>query len=362
MKLCIIYNFAQKYREGIYKLLDATYDCHWAFGNNHTDIKGLNYALLSNHQFIQNHYLIGPIYYQRGALALFRSHDRILMLGELFCLSTWLMLILRRTICRQKRIYLWSHGWYGKEGILKRILKRWFFSMSDTTFLYGHHALLTARSQGYSRDNLQIVHNSLDYDTQLRIRQTLRTTDIYKAHFHNEHPTIIFIGRLTKVKRLDLLITAFAQLSTPANLTIVGNGAERQNLQNLIHTLKLDNRVWLYGESYDETINAHLIYNAHLCVSPGNVGLTAVHSLTYGTPVITHNNKAWQMPEFEAIKPGVTGNFFQENDASHLAKTIEEWLVAHAHNRNEVRQHCYSEIDESWTPHYQLSVFKTHIQ
>ena len=44
-------------------------------------------------------------------------------------------------------------------------------------------------------------------------------------------------------------------------------------------------------------------------VSPGNVGLTAIHSLSYGTPVLTHNNFNNQMPEVESIQPGFNGYF-----------------------------------------------------
>ena len=38
-----------------------------------------------------------------------------------------------------------------------------------------------------------------------------------------------------------------------------------------------------------------------LTVSPGNIGLTAIHSLSYGTPVCSHSNFNNQMPESEAI-------------------------------------------------------------
>ena len=35
-RVCIIYNFAQQYREGIFRLLDKEFDCDWFFGNNIT--------------------------------------------------------------------------------------------------------------------------------------------------------------------------------------------------------------------------------------------------------------------------------------------------------------------------------------
>ena len=62
--------------------------------------------------------------------------------------------------------------------------------------------------------------------------------------------------------------------------------------------------------AYDENEIGDLIYNADLCVSPGNVGLTAIHTLTYGTPVLSHANFPNQMPEFEAIDKDFTSFLF----------------------------------------------------
>ena len=56
-----------------------------------------------------------------------------------------------------------------------------------------------------------------------------------------------------------------------------------------------------------------------MLVSPGNVGLNAVHALSYGTPVITHNNVNNQMPEHETIIENFNGCFHKENDINSIA-------------------------------------------
>ena len=61
-KICIIYNFAQKYREGIYSLIEREYDCHWVFGNNKTDIKGLDTSFMKSVQYVDNHRISGAYY------------------------------------------------------------------------------------------------------------------------------------------------------------------------------------------------------------------------------------------------------------------------------------------------------------
>ena len=99
-------------------------------------------------------------------------------------------------------------------------------------------------------------------------------------------------------------------------------------------------------------------YNSAVCVSPGNVGLTAIHSLTFGCPVITHDNFTMQMPEFEAIKEGVTGSFFKENDPKDLTSKIEFWIGKNEEERELVRTEAFKEIDRKWNVDSQIETLK----
>lgn len=59
--------------------------------------------------------------------------------------------------------------------------------------------------------------------------------------------SIVAVGRLDKIKGFDLLIRAASELKFDFELKIYGQGGERQNLQNLINSLKLQDRVRLCG-------------------------------------------------------------------------------------------------------------------
>lgn len=59
--------------------------------------------------------------------------------------------------------------------------------------------------------------------------------------------SIVAVGRLDKIKGFDLLIRAASELKFDFELKIYGQGGERQNLQNLIDLLKLQDRVRLCG-------------------------------------------------------------------------------------------------------------------
>lgn len=359
--ICLVYNYAQHYRKEIFQLLDKELECDFYFGDKMGDVKKLDYTYLSHFcGELQNKWIGHSFYYQKGIGQILRKrYNHYIFLGEVRCLSTWLALI----FCKfsRRKIHLWTHGWYGKENYLERLLKKVFFRLADNVLLYGNYAHELMLKEGFAPEKLFVIHNSLSYSQQLKLRQNIATSCIYTDHFCNKNQNLIFIGRLTKVKRIDLQIKAMASLKEEQcnfNLTLIGDGEERSHLQNLVKIYGLENNVWFYGPCYDEKTNATLIYNADLCVSPGNVGLTAIHSLMFGCPVITHDNFAYQMPEFEAIQKGKTGDFFKQGDVNSLVLAIKKWFANSNLDRESVRNACYKEIDLSWTPIYQLDVIK----
>lgn len=366
-KLCIIYNTAPRYREAIFRAIDAEWDCDWYFGHTTTDIKEMDTSLLRKVSYYKTYRCGQKFYWQRGILGLlFRRHYRsFFMLAESRCLTAYLFFFFAHYFFPKKKVQVWTHGWYGKETSMEARLKLWMFRHVDGIFVYGHHAKQLLVEHGIAEDKLYVIHNSLDYDRQLALRHKIKPGNIYREHFRNDWPVLLFIGRLTEVKRLDLLIEAVARLSDRGehyNVALVGDGLMRVNLEKLVQDRGLSERVWFYGACYDEQRNAELIYNADLCVAPGNVGLTAMHTMVFGCPVITHNDFKWQMPEFEAIHPGITGDFFERGSVESLADGISRWQRKHGELRDVVRQACYNEIDTQWTPYFQMDVIKNHLQ
>lgn len=365
MKILQQDNIGSHYRTAIYQLMDRELDCDFCFGDKWDDIKKMDYALLSHKVTEVHNRKIGKgFYYQKGILDFLKTdYDAFILIGETRCLSTWWFCLLARFFYPRKKVYFWTHGWYGKESTIEKWLKKMFLRLpKGGCFLYGNHARELMIKEGFNPNKLYVIHNSLDYDAQLTIRRLLQAKPIYQEHFGNNNKNIVFIGRLTKVKRFDLLIDAVALLKKKGelvNVTFIGDGVERQNMEALVEEKGIKEQVWFYGACYDERINAELIYNADLCVSPGNIGLTAMHVLMFGCPAITNDDFNHQMPEFEAIQDGKTGTFFRADDSSSLAETISEWFAKHGSDRDMVRQACYQEIDTGWNPHNQVALIKT---
>jgi len=345
--------------------MDKNLPIDFIFGDKYRDVKKMDYSLLSNHvEEVKNIYLpLKPLYYQKNTIKnLWKDYGVYLLLGDVTCVSTWMFLFFSKF--SKKSVYLWSHGWYGKETLLKKILKKAFFAMAKGIFLYGNYAKQLMIEEGINGSKLHVIYNSLNYDVQIGYRNELEKNSIYNDHFKNSNKNLVFIGRLTPIKKLDLLLYALKELNTlnhNYNLTFIGDGEKRHELQKLTDSLGLSKLVWFYGACYSEKEISNLIYNADLCVSPGNVGLTAMHSMVYGTPVLTHNKFEFQMPEFEAIRDGKTGTYFKYGDYISLASNIIRWFEE-KHDRNNIRKACYEVIDEFYNPHIQLNILKNYLK
>lgn len=364
-KICLLSIIASHYRTRIYEEMQREFRCDFIFGDEpDTSVRRMDTSVLDRCTTLPNRHLgHSNWYYQPGLLRRTRSYDVLINDLGIFCLSAWILLLVARL--RGQRIYHWDHGWYGREGRVKKLIKHLFFGMATGSFIYGDRAIELMRLNGFNARKLYPIHNSLDYDRQLSIRNGIQHSSIYIDHFGNDHPVLIMIGRLNLRKRLGMLVEAVARLRDRGecyNVVLVGDGEDRQRIEQMVRAAHLERQVWLYGACYDEQQNASLIYNADMCVVPGDVGLTAIHAMTFGVPVVSHDYFPNQGPEYEAIREGITGAFFRHDDVASLADCISHWFATKKGGREAVRTACETEIARNWTPKYQIDILKNVIQ
>lgn len=283
--------------------------------------------------FVRNLWLRKMALWQTGhiRLALSSDYDTIIYLGDWRFVSTWISALLARL--RGKRVLMWTHGLRSRSrGLLGRV-RMAFYSLAHGLLLYGHHARSLLINAGFDPDALYVIYNSLDYEEQKALRDRLRSREIAetKAALFTDSsvPVLIFIGRLIDRKRLDMLIEAAARLrdcGKPVNVLLIGEGPSLPDLKAKADQAGLADRVVFYGACFDETQLARLMLSADLCVCPEAVGLTVMHALAYGLPVIASDGVARHGPEFEAIVPNVSGQFFKDGDVESLAHCVEAWI------------------------------------
>ncbi|PQJ28057.1 hypothetical protein BSZ32_05775 [Rubritalea profundi] len=266
-------------------------------------------------------------FWQRGlvSVAMKSEHDVMVYWGDAYRISTWFASIISKL--RGKKVVYWTHGVYGNESFFKMAFRMTFYRMAHAILLYGRFGRNNLVRQGYPEAQAFVINNSLDCEQQNRIySQSSDEAAAYrKMNYDANDNVLVFVGRLEPPKKLHMLMEALSQLNDSEQvfkLLVIGDGTEKTKLELLVSNLGLAERVCFYGACYDNEILAPMLMMADICVSPGEVGLTAMHSLIYGTPVVTHNKFSEQMPEFEAIEDAVSGGFYDYGSIASLVSKI----------------------------------------
>ena len=362
-KACFILNYAPHYRKAIFEKLSKELHSDIYCGDKiRFNIKKIDFdAIDFPVNELKTLWLFNRFAWMKGQIGLLfhKEYKNYVITGQHFFLSDTVFMLL--CFFSKKKVFLWNHGPNGKEGAFKKIYYKILFSLIDGMFIYSNRGKnILVQQYGVKSEKLHVIYNSLDYNHHLEMREASIDSQYYESrkYFKNPSlPVLVFIGRLTAVKKIDLLVDAVKDLKQKGfdcNLMLIGDGAEKSKLEEKANDIK-DN-VHFLGSSYDELENAKLLANAALCVSPGNVGLTAIHSLSFGTPVCTHDDFANQMPEVEAIEPGKTGIYYNPAK-NNLAQVVQNWFESDL-NRNDIRNNCYEKIDRFFNPDYQIEVFR----
>ena len=369
----IFANIAPLYSKPLWYELAASKNINYTFysgGEGYSGIKTIDLyesksldpnALLDWHLFT-NIVVKNRIVFQKGIITtcLYTDYDAYILYGEMHCISNWIAALICKI--RRKPLVFWGHGLYGNEKNLKKRIRLLFYKLADINFVYGNISRNLMIQSGFSPIKVITVYNSLNFNYH-KILFTERSeselseikTRLFK--YRDNLPVVLFIGRLTREKKILYLLEAISLCKLRGNdfnCLIVGEGEESEQLLNQAKLLEINESVYFYGSSYEENTNAKLIMLSECCVSPGNVGLTAIHSLSLGTPVITHNNFFNQGPEVEAIIHDKTGLFFKENDVTNLSFVIEDFILG---RKKEIMSlNCTNEIQQYWNPLNQANI------
>lgn len=144
-----------------------------------------------------------------------------------------------------------------------------------------------------------------------------KTVEIPKA----DDFTIVCVGRLEIVKNQQLLLHAFSKLNNKnLKLVLVGDGRERHNLEKLIYSLQLQDKVTITGFSSEPE---KYLAQAHLFVLPSlseGFGIAVVEAMQMGLPCLC--SKVGGIPEF--IEENKTGWLFDPKNEIELVEKLEK--------------------------------------
>jgi len=360
-KIALIYHFLPHYREAVLRrLLTSGRDIVLYSNRGDPMHTRKTWDIPEGFPFVETHgwYLPGGAFFQLGLLKMTfrRDVDTIIHGGDAHFIMTWVSAAIARLL--GKRVFFWTHGYTHRDVGWKRAIRKVFYRLPNALLFYGHMAKKMAIEEGFAADRIHVIYNSLDYEQHKYVRDLLTPKRIYERRaelFANpEIPIVVCIARLIREKRFDLLLEAVALLGAsgyPVNVLLVGDGPERASLETMAAQRGVNVRFW--GACYDERILGELTTAADATVSPGEVGLTAIQSLAFGTPVITHDQWERQGPEWEAVLPGKTGELFHKNDAVSLSEAIRRQTDPDR-DRATISKQCIEVVERYWNPDHQV--------
>jgi glycosyltransferase involved in cell wall biosynthesis len=165
-------------------------------------------------------------------------------------------------------------------------------------------------ARGIPRGSIRVIYNGVD-----SVRLTPNPAE------RSPEPVFVYLGRLKKYKRVDIVIRAFAELNVAeATLEIAGTGDYRGALEGLVNSLDLRERVKFLGFVPEEE-KVHLLrraWAAALASPKEGWGISNLEAAACGTPVIATNSPGIR----ESVIDGETGFLVPQDDVHAMAAAM----------------------------------------
>jgi L-malate glycosyltransferase len=236
---------------------------------------------------------------------------------------------------------------------------QWSIESSDVvTAVSRYLALTTVDDMGVRRNDIEVVHNSVDFERFEKARCFAP-----RARFAEPAEKILMhISNFRAVKRTDDVVRIFAQVHarTPARLVMVGEGPERPRAAALAEEFGIADRL-LYMGSFPRVESLLCVADLFLLPSAKeSFGLTALEAMASGVPVIA--STIGGLPE--VIEHGVSGWLHEVGDVDGMSASAISLLedpVLHASFAQAARRRARDHFDETtmvtaYLRHYQTAV------
>ena len=270
----------------------------------------------------------------------FRRHGRpdvVITEGSARMIYLWPLVL----YCRLAKIPLvmWGHGGSRRRKSStsrdpRDVLSRWMVRLADAYLCYtdGVRAEL---ARFVDPGKLFVASNTLDTDLLFSLREDLerRGKEDVKRQLRLHAPHYLcFLGRLIPSKQpayvLDVLRT-LQHTDPDIGLIFIGDGPERPALEAQARQLGL-REVHFLGAVLEPERSAPYLFASDVMVTPGEVGLSVNHGLSFGLPTVTRRAREdgpFHGPEAEYIIPGKTGILVDDGDTEAMADAVRNILA-----------------------------------
>lgn len=269
------------------------------------------------------------------------NYDVFVVQANFGNISTHVVLLYRYIF--QKRNIAWVCAYERPEirGIKRRIrngVTRIMLKLCHSSIAYNSFAKRHMINRGVCPKKIRIIGNTTD---TIKLNNNINKIDLKKCkqELKINKNGILFVGKFTESKKLDLLINAMAELITVRSrndiqLILVGDGPVRQDLIKLSQVLGISGHVHFEGvviEGKEKYFKA-----ATIAVMPGSGGLFINDCMAAGLPMILSYSDG---THHDLIRDGETGILFRRDNKNDLSDKIEK-LLDNASLQNKIKSNA----------------------
>ena len=278
---------------------------------------------------------IGPFVWQKGlSLKGLSKGDVIVVCGDIHQLSS--LWIAWRAKCRGIKVVWWGHhktATSTERGVKIRlaIARR----LSDVMLAYTRTGIAYLEARGFAKGRVFATGNTIDQEPIKKAIAAWDGVDRFKGK-----KGLLCCSVLREKVKLDQVIRILADARLKdVVLAVIGEGPMKAEYERIAAERGVTDRIIWLGATRDQMVMAPWFLSAKAFVYPGSVGLSILHSMSYGLPVIVHGNAEHQMPEFEVMEDGKTGLCFKENSTDDLLVQIVA-IVSNETERQKMARYC----------------------
>jgi len=335
-KVAIVTNVIPQYREDMYRRLVEYYGDRLDIYCQDS-VSGMNLNLVHD-KFKSNTSIIKSIGLKKEKLSwqflpifhLYNKYDLIYFYGNPRVFSSVICSLI--LLLLGKKIIIWGqYHTAGANSFLERVRLLWW-KRFEGVFLYTDAEAEKYKKRYPATRFVSAMNNGIninDVDTAIEMYSGERFEKWQAENKLIDKFVVLSCARLDKKNKFSLFMECIPSLLVeyPALIwCIIGNGDEEKRLKELSIRLNIQSNVIFLGSEYEQEKLAPWFLTSKLLIHPGSIGLSLIHSMSYGLPVVTHNNIAMQMPEIDALEDGVNGFLFEENNYNSMSEIVRNIL------------------------------------
>lgn len=238
-------------------------------------------------------------------LRIFSRGNRFIHFADFRFVSLWLLLLGSRLF--GKKVWLHGQGGYKRSGKLHRFTYLISVMLSSGYICYTEYSARHLKTilPEWLHKKVFVVSNTLELEP---------VSDVKQEWGNN----LLYMGRLREGCGVELLLEAAHRLDMEVRIVGAGSPAYIKHLKS-IHP-----NTHFYGPVFDYEQQTQIADQCLAGVYAGDAGLSVVHYMAMGLPVIVHDDIARHRgPEPSYVNDNVNGLHFKRDDIDSLCQAID---------------------------------------